>query len=148
MSDLFLGLIAAGVLLMAVGQVTGVIMAVRATRRVGDALGRIEESVRPIVDGMRPIVANVQQMSEDAARATAIAAAQVERAERMMDDVSRKIDETMSMVQQTILTPARNGMAIVEGIKAAFGAFFGGGSPRRRSPGPASIAEDDASFIG
>ena len=141
MSDLFLGLIAAGVLLMAVGQVTAVIMAVRATRRVGEALGRLEDSVRPIV-------ANVQQMSEDAARATAIAAAQVERAERMMDDVTRKVDETVSMVQHTILTPARNGMAILDGIKAAFSAFFGGDSPRRRSPGPASIAEDDASFIG
>lgn len=141
MSDLFLGLIAAGVLLMAVGQVTAVIMAVRATRRVGEALGRLEDSVRPIV-------ANVQQMSEDAARATAIATAQVERAERMMDDVSRKIDETVSMVQHTILTPARNGMAMLDGLKAAFSAFFGGGSPRRRSPGPASIAEDDASFIG
>jgi hypothetical protein len=140
-SDVFLGLIAAGVLLMAVGQVTAVILAVRATRRVGDALGRLEESVRPIV-------ANVQQMSEDAARATAIASAQVARAERMMDEVSRKIDETMSMVQHTIITPARNGMAVLEGIKAAFGAFFGGGSSRRRSPGPAGIAEDDASFIG
>lgn len=141
MSDLFLGLIAAGVLLMAVGQVTAVIMAVRATRRVGEALTRLEDSVRPIV-------ANVQQMSEDAARATAIATTQVERAERMMDDVSRKIDETVSMVQHTILTPARNGLAMLDGLKAAFSAFFGGGSARRRSPGPASIAEDDASFIG
>ena len=137
-----LGLIAAGVLLMAGGQVTAVIMAIRATRRVGDTLNRLEDSIRPIVS-------NVQQMSEDAARATAIATAQVAKAERMMDDVSRKIDETMDMVQHTILAPARNGMAMLEGLKAAFGAFFGGGnSGRRRSPRPASVAEDDASFIG
>jgi outer membrane murein-binding lipoprotein Lpp len=137
-----LGLIAAGVLLMAGGQVTAVIMAIRATRRVGDTLNRLEDSIRPIVS-------NVQQMSEDAARATAIATAQVAKAERMMDDVSRKIDETMDMVQHTILAPARNGMAMLEGLKAAFGAFFSGGnSGRRRSPRPASVAEDDASFIG
>jgi hypothetical protein len=137
-----LGLIAAGVLLMAGGQVTAVIMAIRATRRVGDTLNRLEDSIRPIVS-------NVQQMSEDAARATAIATAQVAKAERMMDDVSRKIDETMDMVQHAILAPARNGMAMLEGLKAAFGAFFGGGnSGRRRSPRPASVAEDDASFIG
>ena len=142
MSDLFLGLIAAGVLLMAAGQVTAVIMAVRATRRVGEAFTRLEASVRPIVS-------NVQQMSEDAARATAIATAQVARAERMMDDVSRKLDDTMSMVQQTILAPARDGMAMLQGLKAAFTAFFGGGSSRGRStPRPASVAEDDASFIG
>ena len=136
-----LGLIAAGVLLMAAGQVTAVIMAIRATRRVGDTLNRLEDSIRPIMS-------NVQQMTEDAARATAIATAQVAKAERMMDDVSRKIDETMDMVQHTILAPARNGMAMFEGLKAAFGAFFGGGSGRRRSPGPAGVAEDDASFIG
>lgn len=137
-----LGLIAAGVLLMAAGQVTAVIMAIRATRRVGDTLNRLEDSIRPIVS-------NVQQMSEDAARATAIATAQVAKAERLMDDVSRKIDDTMDMVQHTILAPARNGMAMLEGLKAAFGAFFSGDSSRRRrSPRPANVAEEDASFIG
>lgn len=144
MTDLFLGLIAAGVLLMAAGQVTAVILAMRATRRVGESFTRLEESIRPIVS-------NVQQMSEDAARATAIATAQVARAERMMDDVSRKIDDTMDMVQHTILAPARNGLAMIDGIKAAFGAFFGGSSDsdrRRPAPAPAHMGEDDASFIG
>jgi len=141
-TDLFLGLIAAGVLLMAVGQVTAVIMAIRATRRVGETVNRLEESVRPIVS-------NVQQMSEDAARATALATAQVARAERMVDDVSRKLEETMSMVQHTILAPARDGVAMFQGLKAAFSAFFGGGDARsRRRPSPANVGEDDASFIG
>ena len=130
---------------MAAGQVTAVILALRATRRMGEAFTRLEQSVRPIVS-------NVQQMSEDAARATAIATAQVARAEQLIDDVSRKIDDTMSMVQRTILAPARNGLAVIEGVKAAFGAFFGGSSshsgPRRHAPGPASVGEDDASFIG
>ena len=148
MSDLFLGLIAAGVLLIAVSQITAVIMASRATRRLGDTLNRLEESVQPIVSTVHLISTNVHQISEDAKRATAIATAQVERAERMMDDVSHKIDDTVSMVQNTILRPARNGMAVVEGVKAAFNAFFSGGDRhRRRAPGPAAV-EDDASFIG
>jgi hypothetical protein len=141
-SDVFLGLIAAGVLLMAAGQVTAVILALRATRRLSESFTRLEESVRPIVS-------NVQQMSEDAARATAIATAQVARAELLIDDVTRKIDDTMTMVQRTILGPARSGIAVLDGIKAAFGAFFGGSSSsRRHPPGPAGVAEDDASFIG
>ena len=142
MTDLFLGLIAAGVLLMAAGQVTAVILALRATRRLSESFTRLEESVRPIVS-------NVQQMSEDAARATAMATAQVARAEQLLDDVTRRIDETLSMVQRMIVTPARNGIAVIEGVKAAFGAFFGGSSSHRRPPpGPAGVGEDDASFIG
>ena len=147
MNDLFLGLIAAGVLLMAIGQVTAVIVAARASRRLGEALSRLEESVQPIVSNVHQISSNVHQISEDARRATAIAVAQVERAERMMDDVSQKIDETVSVVQNTILRPARNGVAVLEGVKAAFSAFFGGDRHRRRAPGPTAV-EDDASFIG
>jgi hypothetical protein len=142
--EFFLGVIAASVLAMAIGQVAAVIMAARAARRVGDRLGQLEETIRPIV-------ANVQQISDDAARATAIATAQVERAEHLMDDVVRRVDETMTAVQETILGPARSGWAVFQGLRDAFGAFFDRG-PRRsrpRSPGPSpSATEDDASFIG
>ena len=144
MIEVWLGVIAVSVLAMAIGQVAAVIIAARAARRVGDRLGQLEESIRPIV-------ANVEKISEDAARATAIATAQVERAEQLMDDVVRRVDETMTAVQDTILGPARNGWAIFQGLRDAFGAFFDRG-PRRtrpRSPGPSpAAAEDDASFIG
>ena len=144
MTDVFLGIIALSVFLMALGQVTAVVMAVRAVRRVGEALGRLEENVRPIVT-------SVQQMSADAARATATATAQVQRAERMMDDVSKRVNETLTAVQDTILRPARNGMAIFQGLRAALWAWFDRAprakAPQTHGPSPAA-AEDDASFIG
>jgi len=142
-TDLFLGIIALSVLLMAVGQVVGVVMAIRASRRVGDALSRLEENVRPIVS-------NVQQMSSDAARAAALATAQVEKADRIMDDVTRRVDETLAAVQSTILAPARGGIAIIQGIRAAFSVLFDHGERTgHRAHGPSrSVAEDDASFIG
>jgi hypothetical protein len=143
-TDVFLGVIAVSVLAMAIGQVAAVVLAARAMRRTGETLGRLEETIRPIV-------ANVQQISTDAARATAIATAQVERAERLMDDVTRRVDETMTAVQDTILGPARTGMAIFQGLRDAFGSFFDRGPrssrPRAHGPSPAA-AEDDASFIG
>lgn len=144
MTDVFLGIIAASTLAMAIGQVAAVIVAARTVRRVGERLGHLEETIRPIVS-------NVQQISEDAARATAVATAQVERAERIMDDVARRVDETMTAVQETILGPARTGWAVVQTLRDVLGAFFDRGPrrsrPRSQGPSPAA-AEDDASFIG
>jgi hypothetical protein len=142
MELVFLGIIAVSVLAMAIGQVVAVMMAARTVRRVAESVGRLEESVRPIV-------ANVQRMSEDAARAAAIATAQVERAEQMMTDVTRRVDETLTMVQDTILAPARNGMAIFQGVRAMLSAFFDRGRRSRPAHGPSpAAAEEDASFIG
>jgi hypothetical protein len=143
-TDVFLGIIAASTLAMAIGQVAAVIVAARAVRRVGERLGHMEETIRPIV-------ANVQRMSDDAARATAVATAQVERAEQIMDDVARRVDETMTAVQDTILGPARSGFAFLHTLRDVLGAFFDRGPrrPRPRSHGPSpAAAEDDASFIG
>ena len=144
MTDVFLGVIAISVLAMAIGQVVAVVLAARAVRRTGETIGRLEET-------LRPIVANVQQISDDAARATAIATAQVERAERLMDDVTRRVDETLTAVQDSILTPARTGLAIFQGLRDVLGVFFDRGprrsAPRAHGPSPAA-AEDDASFIG
>ena len=64
MSDVFLGVIAAAVAVMAIIQVAAIVVAMRAARRVGDAVSRLETDVRPIV-------ANLKSMSADAARAAA-----------------------------------------------------------------------------
>ena len=56
MTDVFLGVIAVSVLAMAIGQVAAVIVAARAVRRVGDRLGRLEETIRPIVANVQRII--------------------------------------------------------------------------------------------
>lgn len=138
MTDVFLGLIAVAVLVMATIQVAAVVFAARAARRVGDAVSRLEDDVRPIVR-------NLQVMSEEAARATAAAAAQVDRAEKILADFSRRADETLATLQSTILAPARDGLAILHGIKAALAALRSPGDPRTR---PTHAEEEDALFIG
>ena len=149
-SEVFLGLIALGVLVIAGGQVVVVMMALRATRGLTETLTRIERDVRPIVS-------SVQAMSADAKRAVALAATQVERADRLLTDAARRAEDTMNIVQRSLLAPARDGMAIFQGIKAAFMAFRDLRSrPRRSSPniGPVPRAvpdpgdDDHASFIG
>jgi hypothetical protein len=116
---------------------------------MGESLNRFERDLRPIVD-------NVNAMSTEAKRAAILASAQVERADRLLTDVSRRVEDTVGIVQRSILAPARDGMAIFAGIKAALLAFRDLKSRPRRSPNVGAVPravpdpgdDDHASFIG
>jgi hypothetical protein len=138
-SDLFLGIIAVAVLTMAVIQVAAIVFALRAARRVDEAVSRLERKVEPIV-------ANIQTITADAARATSIAAVQVERATQMMADLTRRLDDTAAAVQAGIVGPAREGYAILQGVLAALAAFRAGLPTAKRRP--SATEEEDALFIG
>jgi hypothetical protein len=144
----FLGLIALGVLLMAAVQVGAAVMTLRTTRRLGETMGRLEHD-------LRPMVANLQAMSAEAKRAAALAATQVERADRLFTNTGRHLDDTMNIVQRSLMAPAREGVAIAKGIRAAFDAFRDRQSRPRsgmRGPVPRAVPDpgddDHASFIG
>jgi hypothetical protein len=138
-TDLFLGLIALAVLVMAIIQVAAIVFAARAARHVGDAVSRLEERVQPII-------ASLQMVAADAARASAAASAQVEKAGRLVDDLVERVDQTIVTAQDTILRPAREGLAFL----AALRKIFGGPSRGRRSTTPRQPPVDDenALFIG
>ena len=139
MSDLFLGIIALAVLVMAVIQVTAILFATRAARRLGEAVSRLEQ-------GVQPIVANLQKVSADAARASESAAAQVERAGKLLEDVGSRLDNTLTSLQENVVAPARDAFAFMQNLKSVLAMFrSGGGAARTRStPGD----EEDALFIG
>ena len=140
MNDLFLGLIAAAVMIMAAIQVAAVVFAMRAAARVGEAVSRFEQQVKPIV-------ANLHAVSSQAARAASVAAAQVERAEQLIGDLTARVDETAAALQSSIIKPAREGFAVVQGIIAALSAFRT--PPPRPRPRPAPMVdEEDPLFIG
>ena len=63
MSDLFLGIIAAAVLVMAAIQVAAIVIALRFVRRLDQFAGRFEQELRPVIDGLKALTA-------DASRAT------------------------------------------------------------------------------
>jgi hypothetical protein len=137
-TDVFLGIIALAVLVMAVIQVAAIVFAARAARQVGEAVQRFEQHVQPIV-------ANLQSVSADAARASAAAAAQVERAGKLMEDLAVRVDQTVSSAQEAILRPARDGLAMLEKLRGIVFGMFGGRPTERR---PSSVDEEDALFIG
>lgn len=139
MNDLYLGVIAVAVVVMAVIQVAAIVVAMRAARRVSDAVARFEDDVRPIV-------ANLQTMSADAARAASIASTQAQRAEQLINDVTTRVSNTVAVVEETVVAPAREAYAVVQGLLGALSAFRPGPpAPARRPP---SSEEEDSLFIG
>ena len=138
MTDLFLGIIAVAVLVMAIIQVAAIMFAMSAARRIGQAADRFERD-------LRPVVTNLQAITAEAARATALATAQMERADRMFADLSRRAEQVMAGVP-SLFGAAGRGWAFLNGIKAAMAAL----QELRRSSrrGAAHPDEEDALFIG
>jgi hypothetical protein len=137
MNNLFLGIIAASVLVMAVLQVYVLIVAARAAERFGALAATIERDIRPIM-------ANVQAVTSDAARATALAVAQVERVDRVTADLTARLEQILTVVQ-TALVGATGGGAWMSGLKMAIAAFRSFRKPTRRSR---HVEDEDALFIG
>jgi hypothetical protein len=138
-NDVLLLVIAVSVAVMAGVQVAVVVLAARAAIRLDRLANRIEQE-------MRPVLANLNTLSADAARAASLAAVQVERVDRLFADLINRVEETLATLQRTLIGPAREGLAVLNGLKAAFSVFrdFGRPSRQRRAP----VEDEDALFIG
>ena len=139
MNDVFLAIIALAVAVMAAIQVGAVIVAARVAKRVDRLASQIERDIRPVFQ-------NLSAMTADAARAASLAATQVERADRMFEDLAQRVDVTLNTLQDRVLGPAREGAALLAGLRAALGVFRDPRATRRK--GPSSVEEEDALFIG
>jgi type IV secretory pathway VirJ component len=139
-SPVFLGVIAAAVVVMACIQIGAIVAAVRLAQRVNRLAERVEHD-------LAPVVANLQTIGAEAARASALATAQVERADRLFADVTARVDETVSAVQQAVMVPAREGLAVMAGLRAALVSLREAWQTQtgRRGSRP---DEDDPLFIG
>ena len=136
---IFLGIIAGATLVMALIQVGAVIATLRVAREAQKVLASVQQDVRPLI-------AKAHAMAEDAQKTVALASAQVQKVDVLVTDLTRRVDETATIVQNAIVTPAREGIAIVSAIKAGLGVLRGMGDFRGR-PGRHGD-EDDALFIG
>lgn len=134
----FLGVIALSTLVMAVGAVVAAMFAARAAGRLERALADFREEVRPLI-GRATLV------TEDAARITALVASQVERADVLVADFTRRLDDVVVLIQNAVVTPAREGMAVIAALRAVFETLRGFRNPRGSS---GRAEEEDALFIG
>ena len=140
-AELFLGVIALSVLVMAAIQVGALMAGLRLARRV-------EQLSRQVDQDIKPLIANLTSLTAEAARSAELASRQVERVDRLFSDLTLRVDQTLAVAQQFVHGPARNGMALLSGVQAAVSAFKGirEASRRRRKTSPG--VEDDSLFIG
>ncbi len=140
--ELFLGIIAFAVMVMAAIQVAAIIAGVRLARRVDELATKVDHEIKPLI-------ANLTNLSSEAARAAAIAARQAERLDRVLGEMVERVDETLAAAQEFVTGPARQGMAIMAGVKAVLDAFRSvrEASRRRAAPRPA-VDEEESLFIG
>jgi len=140
-STVFLGVIALAVTVMAAIQVGIVVYGGKLARRVDALTTQVEREIKPLL-------AHLTTIGEEAARASTLAAAQVERVDRLFADVSLRVEETAHAVQSAIVAPAREGLALISGVRAAFDAIRG---TRQGSAAPSRATahdDEDPLFIG
>lgn len=137
-SEVFLGTIAVATLIMALVQVGAIVALIRALMQAQRTLGTVQKEIRPLVDKANAI-------AEEASRTAALATAQAEKIDVLVTDLSQRVETTAAIVQDAIITPAREGMAIVSAVKASLGVLRGFRDTRPRT---ARQEEEDPLFIG
>lgn len=137
-SEVFLGIIAAATLALAIVQIGVFVVAGLAVRRIVRLVAKVEEDLRPMFD-------HVNAIARDASRAASLATAQVERADTLFADVAQRVEQALNDVQSTLGKPAREGRALFSAFRAAFQAIR---DLRHSSRGRQARSEDeDALFI-
>jgi hypothetical protein len=138
-SEIFLGVIASATLIMAIIQVGAILTALRLAKQAQEMIASVQQDVRPLI-------AKANGIADEATRTVALATAQAEKVDTVVTDLSRRVEETAAVLQEAIITPAREGMAIVAAIRAGLGALGGWRDlrPRHRRP----TDEEDPLFIG
>ena len=118
-SPVFLGVIAVAVVVMACIQIGALVATARLAQRVTRLAERVEHD-------LAPVVANLQTIGAE---------------------VSARVEETVSTVQQAVMVPAREGLAIMAGLRAALASLREAwqAQPGRRA---SRSDEDDPLFIG
>jgi hypothetical protein len=137
-AEVSLGVIALATLTMALVQVSVIVYGWMLARRISRLVGQIEQEMKPLADSLNA-------MARDAARATALAASQVERVDRMFTELTTKIEHTASTIQKSVLSPLRDGAAVMTGIRTAIEVFR---ELARSRSARGRNEEEDALFIG
>jgi hypothetical protein len=151
-SLVFLGVIAAATLIMALIQIGLIVVAAGAARKAQlavekaqAALATAQQTITSVHEEIRPLIVRANAIAGEASKTAALATAQAQKVDHLVTTLASRIEETSALVQQAIVTPAREGIAIVAAIRATLGALRAGVDWRRRT---SRSEEEDPLFIG
>jgi hypothetical protein len=138
-STVFLAVIATATLVMALIQVGAIIAALRLAKQAQQVITSVQQDVKPLI-------ARANAIAEEASRTVALATAQAQKVDRLVTDLSVRVEQTAAVLQDAIVTPAREGLAILAAIRAGVGVLRGlrDTDPRSRR----TAEEEDPLFIG
>ena len=137
-SQVLLGIIAAATAVMALVQIGAIIVLARVATQVRDAVATLQQDIRPLL-------ARATSIADEAHKTAILATAQAQKIDRLVTDLTRRVDETSTIIQQAIVTPAREGLALFAALKAGLAALRGFRDFRGR---PGAVEDEDALFIG
>ena len=151
-NSVFLGVIAAATLIMALIQIGMIVVAAgmakkaqQAADKAQETLATAQQTITSVREDIRPLIARAHAIAEEASKTATLATAQAQKVDRLVTDLSTRIEETSALVQQAIVTPAREGLAIIAAVRATLGALRAGADWRRRAT---RSEEEDSLFIG
>lgn len=133
----FLGTIAVATVVMAAIQICMIVYASRLAKKLDRLTDQVEHEIKPLL-------ASVRAIGDNAVRVSSLAVAQLERADRLLAEIAARVEQTLKTLQT--LTAAREGLALIAGLRAAFAAFRSLRQGARR-PG-VGAEEEEALFIG
>jgi hypothetical protein len=113
---LFLAILAISTLILAVVQAGVVIAGFVLAKRFTDAFSRLEEACMPLLS-------HVDTMAAEGLNALESVRDQLNRFERVTSDVMSRVDQTSQRLQSYVLTPARQGIALLAGARAVVQVF-------------------------
>jgi hypothetical protein len=138
---LFLGVIAAAVVLMSAVQVTLVFYGARLAHRVNRLVDKIEKDIEPALN-------RVNVASGDVTRATSLAVAQLERVDQLFARFTDRFEHLMNVSQDAVVEPLRRSVALVAGLRAAVTALRDAATGKGDEASEAVAEDQEPLFIG
>lgn len=136
MTEVWLGVIAIAVLVMAIAQVAVLL-------KLSQAAKETSEATRDLRRELAPLITKAHKIADDATRVSSLALAQMERVDHVLSTTIQRIDDTVTTVQSAIIEPVKQGAALMAGVKAALAVFRA-----RQDRGRYGRDDEDALFIG